>query len=134
MMRSFLEYSVIPYAFAIGWLFDRYYSPSNSIPANALAQAFKGFIDSVPLGALHCVTLLTPAIILLALLRTNNLRLVVILGIALLACCVGGELGSTAPQVFNKLTDIVVAFLFNAPLLAIWSVAIVVLFRRAKFS
>ena len=134
-MTKVLVSALMPiYAFAVSWLYTRYF-PSGLLnftsPLVSL-QVIDGLLNGIVFGALLPVTILTPPIIALAVARVPSAWFWSGLGIGLVACSIGATLASTAPRYLSAFPAVIVSVSVSAVPLVLWAVALLTIARRLR--
>lgn len=113
------------YAFAAAWTVNHLPVLEIQNPSQSLAvQAITGGIE-VLLTSFAPVTILTPTILLWALLRAPSRWMICSLGISLIACVMGAWVGYSGHAELNLFSSIVVVVILNAPVLIVLGAIIV---------
>jgi hypothetical protein len=114
----------ILYAFVASWAVHRWPITTQAPSQTLSLQVITGFIDFLFTGLVP-VTVLTPAILLLAFLRAPARWMICSLGVGLIACGMGAWVGDKGPEEFSLFWSIVILLVLNLPFLVIWTAMIV---------
>jgi hypothetical protein len=118
---------MLGYAFVVSWSYTRYF-PNGAFQFESpilWIQALEGFVNGDLLGWLLSVTVLTPTIVVLALLRLPFISFAAYLALALLASVVGSTLASPSPQYLTPFWNVVVGASVSVVPLTVWAILLI---------